>query len=182
MRISVSFLISFLCALTAAAAAGEVSVERGLYVSIIGSCHDCHTEGYRENEGKIDPAKAMLGIGIGWQGPWGTSYSANLRLIASGLSEQGFLRLLTSYKARPPMPWYNLRKMEEDDLKSLYLYLRSLGEPGKIEPPFVAPGDIVRTPYIVLAPPLMPKACTRDLDCGVGEICNSDDPRRCVKR
>ncbi len=181
MRFSALYFIPFLCALTTTPAAGEVSVERGLYVSIIGSCHDCHTQGYRESEGNIDPEKAMLGIDIGWQGPWGTSYSANLRLIASGLTEQGFLRLLTSYKARTPMPWYNLRTMEEDDLKSLYLYLQSLGEPGKIEPPFVPPGGRVNTPFIVLAPPQMPPACTRDLDCGVGEICNTENPRRCVK-
>ena len=46
-------------------AADEVSVERGLYVSIIGGCHFCHTEGYREAEGKIDPEKALRAL------PWG---------------------------------------------------------------------------------------------------------------
>jgi hypothetical protein len=182
MRFSAVFVVPLLWALAATAYAGEVSIDRGLYVSIIGSCHDCHTEGYRESEGKINPETAMMGIDVGWQGPWGTSYSSNLRLIASSLSEAGFLRLLTSYKAKPPMPWYNLRKMEEADLKSLYVYLRSLGEPGKIEPPFVPPGSPVRTPFIVLDPPQLPPACTRDLDCGVGEICNTDDPRHCVKR
>jgi hypothetical protein len=40
-------------------AQGNVSVERGLYVSITGGCHDCHTEGYRDSGGKIDPDKAM---------------------------------------------------------------------------------------------------------------------------
>ena len=52
--------------------ADEVSVERGLYVSIIGGCHDCHTEFYVQSEGKIDPSKAMKGSSIGLRGPWGT--------------------------------------------------------------------------------------------------------------
>ena len=68
-------------------AADEVSVERGLYLSIIGGCHFCHTEGYREADGKIDPEKALKGSSIGWQGPWGTTYAANLRDSAMGFTE-----------------------------------------------------------------------------------------------
>lgn len=86
------------------AARGEVSVARGLQVSIIGGCHDCHTEGYSESEGKIDPAKALKGSSIGRQGPWGTTYPGNLRLDASDLSEDGFVRILHTLKASPPMP------------------------------------------------------------------------------
>ena len=68
-------------------AADEVSVERGLYISIIGGCHFCHTEGYREAEGKIDPEKALKGSSVGWRGPWGTTYAANLRDLAMGFNE-----------------------------------------------------------------------------------------------
>lgn len=50
-----------------ALAQSEVSVERGQYISIIGGCHDCHTEGYNQSGGKIDPAKAMKGnASVGW--------------------------------------------------------------------------------------------------------------------
>ena len=59
-----------------ALAQGEASIERGLQVSIVGGCHDCHTEGYSESEGKIDPEKALRGHSVGWRGPWGTSYAA----------------------------------------------------------------------------------------------------------
>jgi hypothetical protein len=52
-------------------AADGVSVERGLYVSIIGGCHYCHTEWYREADGKIDPKKALQGSSLGWREPWG---------------------------------------------------------------------------------------------------------------
>ena len=54
-------------------ARADVSVERGLQVSIVGGCHDCHTEGYSESEGNIDPEKALRGSPVGWQGPWGTT-------------------------------------------------------------------------------------------------------------
>jgi hypothetical protein len=49
--------------------ASDISVERGLKVSIVAACHDCHTEGYRESEGKIDPEKALKGNAMGWRGP-----------------------------------------------------------------------------------------------------------------
>ena len=63
-------MCSAVLAFYAAPAAGEPSVERGLYISIIGGCHDCHTEGYKESGGRIDPAKALKGNAIGFQGPW----------------------------------------------------------------------------------------------------------------
>lgn len=162
--------------------AEEPSVQRGLYLSIIGGCHDCHTEGYNESGGVIDPGKALKGSGIGRQGPWGTTYPGNIRRVVNSLSLEGFLLLARNFKYAPPMPWYNLRKMTDNDLKSLYLFVKSLGEPGELTPSFVAPGDRVNTPFIVLAPPQMPPPCTRDLDCGVGEICGTAEPRQCVKR
>ena len=162
-----SLLLALVWGLSGEARAGEeISVERGLQVSIIGGCHDCHTEGYFESEGKIDPQRALKGSSVGWQGPWGTSYPGNLRLDAADLSEDGFVRLLASLRTLPPMPWYNVRAMDESDLRSLYQYIRSLGEPGNRAPAFVPPGEPVKTRYIGGAPH-DPPACTRDLDCGV---------------
>ena len=141
-----------------ASAQGEVSVKRGLQVSITGGCHDCHTEGYKESEGKIDPEKAMRGSSVGWRGPWGTTYATNLRVRISGLSEREFVGYLKhAMKTLPPMPWYNIRAMDESDLQSLYQYIKSLGEPGKLAPSIVYSGDEPTTPYIQLAPPQMPK-------------------------
>ena len=135
MRLVISALtIAFALAPLSRSMAGEVSVERGLKVSIVGACHDCHTEGYRESEGKIDPEKALKGSKVGWRGPWGTTYAANLRRVAERLSEDGFLLLLSNFRADPPMPWYNVRAMEETDMRSLYRYIRSLGDPGESGP------------------------------------------------
>lgn len=80
--ITVSVAIA-LSAVRPAFAQEDASVKRGLYVSVIGGCHDCHTEGYRESGGKIDADKAMKGDAtVGWRSPQGIAYAANLRLFA----------------------------------------------------------------------------------------------------
>jgi hypothetical protein len=179
------FILACLCTAVTPTAAGEISIERGLQVSILAGCQDCHTEGFRESLGKIDPAKAMKGSSIGWQGPWGTSYPPNLRLTAASLGEDGFWGF---YGAKPPpkiysaMPWYRLAVIGEDDFRSLYRYIASLGEPGKQAPEFVPPGERIKARYVVLDPPQDPPPCTRDLDCGTGEICGKAEPRQCVSR
>jgi mono/diheme cytochrome c family protein len=160
MRISIQGLLasSMIMAAAAQAGAAEVSVKRGEQVAITGGCHDCHTAGYLESGGKIDPAASLAGTQLGWQGPWGTTYPANLRLTAKDKGgEDGFVQYLKTFEARPPMPYFNVHAMDESDLRSLYQYIASLGEPGAPVPEFVPPGQEPKTPYIVIAPPIMPK-------------------------
>ena len=158
MRVTgLHFLLAGLTMPIAAFAQGEVSVERGLQVSIVGGCHDCHTEGYSETEGKIDPEKALMGSSVGWRGPWGTTYATNLRIDASVMSERGFVGMLKRIRTSPPMPWYNLRAMEESDMQSLYQYIRSLGKHGKPAPSRIRSDREPTTPYVQLAPPQTPK-------------------------
>ena len=138
--------------------ADEVSVERGLYIAIIGGCHNCHTEGYSQSYGKIDPSKALKGSSIGLRGPWGTEYPQNMRVTAYIRDESQFVEFMkTNGSWRGAMPWYTVNAMQENDLRSLYRYITSLGEPG-----MTAPGDTLPTveptmPYITIAPPTMPK-------------------------
>ncbi len=157
---SLFFLLVGLAMPIPAFAEGEVSVERGLQVSIIGGCHDCHTQGNSEAEGKIDPERALKGSTVGWRGPWGTTYAYNLRLLADRYSERGFVTLLRTFKAQPPMPWYNLAVFPDSDLQSLYQYIKSLGPPGENEVPdrILNPNKDPGTLYIQLAPPQMPKS------------------------
>ena len=54
------------------------------------------------------------------------------------------------------MPWYNVRAMDETDLRSLYRYIISLGEPGKPVP--LPSHDEPKAPYITIVPPTMPKS------------------------
>lgn len=148
-------------AMTSAALAAEtgVSIERGLQVSISHGCHDCHTANYFETDGKVDPALSLKGTSIGWRGPWGTTYPMNLRLTAveKAKNEDEFVKYAKSFKTRPPMPWFNVHAMDEGDLRSLYRYIKSLGEPGEQVPEAVAPGEEPKTPYYPLIPPTMPK-------------------------
>jgi mono/diheme cytochrome c family protein len=134
------------------------SVERGQQLAVVSGCHDCHSAGYMESGGKLDPARALAGAAIGFRGPWGTTYPSNLRLVAAGLDEASFAGHLKTLKTLPPMPYFNLHAMSDADLRSLYLYIRALGEPGEPAPSRVPPGEEPTTPFIVFAPPIMPKA------------------------
>ncbi len=141
----------------AAMAAGTVSIERGAQVAVTSGCHDCHTAGYNESGGKVDPAAALKGVPVGWQGPWGTTYAKNLRIIAAEHSpEDAFVAYAKSFKALPPMPYYNVHALDESDIRSLYQYIVSLGEPGDAMPETVPPGQEPKTPYLVMMP-VMPK-------------------------
>lgn len=133
------------------------SADYGKYISILGGCNDCHTPGYNETGGKIDPAKALIGNPVGWQGPWGTTYAVNLRLLASTMSEDQWVKFLQTFTAKPPMPFYNVNAMTETMQRSLHVYLVSLGAPGNPAPDYVPPGGPVKFPYVVEAPPTMPK-------------------------
>ena len=157
MRLRTALLVLATAAAPAAAMAGDVSIERGRQVAIVGGCNDCHTEGYNESGGQVDPAKALKGTAVGWMGPWGTTYPLNLRLTVKDKTEDQFLQFARTFKTRPPMPWYNVHAMDESDIRSLYRYIKSLGDPGAQVPEAVAPGEQPKTPYVVVAPPMMPK-------------------------
>lgn len=133
-----------------------VSVDNGARIAIIGGCHDCHSVGYSESNGTVDPATALMGSPVGYQGPWGTSYAANLRITASNMSEDEWVDFLKTFKTAPPMPWFNVHAMSETETRSLYQYIKSLGEPGAPAPKDLPPGTAPTTPYIVFAPPVMP--------------------------
>jgi mono/diheme cytochrome c family protein len=154
LRIGIALGVMFFA--SAAVAADDVSVQEGLRVATIGGCHDCHTEGFAESGGQVDPAKALMGSHVGFQGPWGTTYPANLRVVLSKMSEDEFVRYGHEMKARPPMPWFGLHAMTDNELRSLYQYVHSLGEPGEPAPDYVKPGEAPKTPFIVFAPPQMP--------------------------
>ena len=72
------------------------------------------------------------------------------------LTEDQFLEFAKTFKTRPPMPWYNLHEMTENDLRSLYQYIKSLGAPGMPAPDALPPGVKPKTPYNVYAPPVLP--------------------------
>src|SRR5690606_14123470 len=109
-----------------AAQESEVSVERGAHVAVIGGCHDCHTAGYAASNGELDPALSLKGDTIGFQGPWGTTYPTNLRILAASKNEDEWVEYLRTLETRPPMPWFNVRQFAEADMRALHQYILSL--------------------------------------------------------
>ncbi len=136
-------------------ATGDRTRDRGRYLVTIGGCNDCHTPGYPEQAGKVPVNEWLTGSVVGFQGPWGTTYPANLRLVAQSLTEpQWIARLRTPM--RPPMPWFNTAAMSDADLSAMYRFVRGLGAGGTVAPGYAAPGVPVDTPYIVFVPQQKP--------------------------
>jgi predicted ester cyclase len=123
------------------------SVERGRYLVEVSGCNDCHTSGYLMADGEVPEEQWLLGDGFGWRGPWGTTYASNLRLFTSRMTEDEWVEAARTMRRRPPMPWFNLNAMAEADLRSIYRFTRSLGEPGEAAPAALPPGEEPPMPY-----------------------------------
>lgn len=123
-------------------------VARGRYLARIAGCNDCHTPGYALGGGKVPEKEWLTGDILGWRGPWGTTYAVNLRLYMQNLSEQQWLHIAKTGEMRPPMPWFALRDMTEEDLRAIYRYVRHLGPAGKPAPDYLPPGTEPKPPFL----------------------------------
>ena len=124
-------------------------IKRGRYLTVIGSCNDCHTHGYAERAGEVPEADWLTGDALGWQGPWGTTYPPNLRRLMAALEEDEWLTYAKTVQLRPPMPWYQLRAMTDDDLRAIYHFVRALGPAGAPAPAYLPPGATVAGPVVI---------------------------------
>lgn len=87
-------------------------------------------------------------------GPWGVSFSANLTSDESGIgnwTEEQFFTAIRKGKFKgleggrpllPPMPWQQYRNLNDEDLKAVFMYLKSTKPianvvPGPIPPDMV---------------------------------------------
>lgn len=91
-------------------------------------------------EGIIGPDRwgALMNNHItAFAGPWGVSYARNLTPdVATGLgswTEEMFIKALRTGKDMgegrpilPPMPWQNIGRMTDDDLRAIFAYLKTL--------------------------------------------------------
>jgi mono/diheme cytochrome c family protein len=100
---------------------------------------------------------SAAGTNTAFAGPWGISYTRNLTpepLTGIGIwTEDMFIKTIRSGRhwgvgrpILPPMPWFNYAKASDEDLKSIYAYLRTI-KPIKNE-----------VPEAVVAPPPTPPA------------------------
>jgi cytochrome c553 len=90
-------------------------------------------------------------------GPWGMSYAANLTSdSATGIgawSEANFVGAIRKGKhmgfdkgrpISPPMPWDNYNTLSDDDLKSIFAYLKStMPVSNRVHEPFT-PGEVMK--------------------------------------
>lgn len=129
------------------------SVERGRYLVRISGCNDCHTPGYAQREGDVPEQQWLTGDRLGWHGPWGTTYAANLRLLAARMSEPAWLSITHNLHSRPPMPSAALRQMKPDDLASIYRFIRALGPAGEPEPDYLPPDRQPSAPFVQFPQP-----------------------------
>lgn len=136
------------------------SIERGRYLVHVSGCNDCHTPQYMERSGDVAEAQWLTGNAVGFQGPWGTTYPSNLRRYVSELTEEQWLMRMRQ-PMRPPMPWFNLSAMTDDDLRALYRYIDHLGVAGEPAPTAAGPGVPVTTSYFDFVPKNAPQMATR---------------------
>jgi mono/diheme cytochrome c family protein len=134
--------------------AADGTLQRGRYLVTIGGCNDCHTAGYAPSGGKVPESQWLLGDTVGWNGPWGTTYAPNLRLQLAAMDATSFRTYARALKARPPMPYWALNAMSDDDLDALLAYVKSLGPAGAPAPAALAPGVAPQGPVVRFPAPL----------------------------
>ena len=72
-----------------------------------------------------------------WAGPWGVSFAANLtpdkRTGLGDWTAEQFIKTMRTGKhfgtgrpILPPMPWFNLNVLNDQDLRAVFAYLRSI--------------------------------------------------------
>jgi hypothetical protein len=95
----------------------------------------------------------LSGDRFGWRGPWGTTYAVNLRLFAKSLTKDQWLAFTKAFKARPPMPWFDVNSMEENDRRAIYQFIRYLGPGGEPAPAYLPPDKEPPQPYALFPSP-----------------------------
>jgi len=124
-------------------------IEHGRYIVKISGCNDCHTPGYTQAGGKILDKDWLIGDRLGWRGPWGTTYPTNLRLYMHNLSEDQWIEVAHTARFRPPMPWFTLHDMTEQDLRAIYRFIRHLGPAGEPAPAYLPPDQTPNGPFVL---------------------------------
>jgi hypothetical protein len=84
-------------------------------------------------------------------GPWGESFAGNLTPDQTGIgnwTEEQFKKALTQGKFKgidggrmllPPMPWQNWMNMKDEDVKAIFLYLKSIPPVRNVVPAPIPP-------------------------------------------
>ncbi|MGA2393494.1 MAG: cytochrome C [Candidatus Lustribacter sp.] len=137
-------------------APSAADIARGKYLVAFGACNSCHTPGWAENDGNIPVSQWLTGNTIGFRGPWGTVYPANLRMRFQQISESQWLFMIHTRGGHPPMQWTNLRVLTVADQRAIYRFVRSLGPAGVAEPSDLRPGVDPKAQFYDVTPQGLP--------------------------
>lgn len=105
------------------------------------------------NKDVLGPGKWMMMNGelTAFVGPWGVSFGGNITSDDTGIgtwSYEQFKKAMTEGKYKgmdesrpimPPMPWESFRLLEENDLKSIYEFLKSTKPIENVVPAYIPP-------------------------------------------
>jgi len=155
-------LMSYSCAPASPPAADAATREaRGKYLVSVTGCNDCHTPG--TFYGAPDHARFLSGSEMGWAGPWGVVYAANLTPDdATGLGQWSLDDIVKAIRTgnRPDgrqlatvMPWLNFSNLTDEDALAIATYLKSIPPVEHAVPKPVEPGSEVKGSLLVFPPP-----------------------------
>ena len=136
-------------------------VERGAYLVHIMGCGDCHTPG--TFYGSPDMERMLSGSEMGWQGPTGIVFAANLTPdMANGLGEWSDEEIIKAIRTgnrpdgrqlAPIMPWMDFSVLTDEDAAAIVAYLRSLKAVAHAVPNPVPLGQKYDGPVLAFPPP-----------------------------
>ena len=142
-----------------AALSPEAKVARGKYMVAIAGCIDCHTPG--SLYGAPDTSRMLSGSELGWTGPWGTSYPANLTPDSTtGIGTYTEDDIVTAFRTGhkksgapilPPMPWPMYASFTDEDAYAIAAYLKTLPPVVHAVPKNLASG--AKAPAALVFPP-----------------------------
>jgi mono/diheme cytochrome c family protein len=154
-------------ALTGAAPAGKSAdakqkmIERGMQLTFLGGCNDCHTPGGMYGAPDFD--RRLSGSELGWQGPWGVSYPRNLTPdMETGLGKWSEKEIATAIRTGkrpdgsvllPPMPWPNYTGMSDEDAYAIAAFLKSIPAVSHRAPRALSPLMKVGGAVVSIPPP-----------------------------
>ncbi len=136
-------------------------IAQGKYLVSIMGCNDCHTPG--TFYGASDATRFLSGSELGWVGPWGVVYAANLTPDAeTGLGKWTSAQIAQAIRTgnRPDgrqlvaaMPWLNYSVLTDADAMAIATYLKTLTPVKHVVPKPVAPGVEAKGALLAFPPP-----------------------------
>lgn len=145
-----------------AAKSGKSSaVDRGKYLVSVMGCTDCHTPGTLY--GAPDMSRFLSGSELGWEGPWGVVYAANLTPdTETGLGKWTVEQIAKAIRTgnrpdgrqlAPIMPWMNFAHLTDEDAMAIASYLKTVPAVKHVAPAPVPPGVEVAGSVLRFPPP-----------------------------